>query len=81
MTKILDLCTFNSYFIKLVLGMFVGEYEDRLRDSWVWKEIKGVRNARPSFHSSLGLYGGIMYTAIFSIVGRGFEPWTLKHGG
>lgn len=62
-------------------GVFVQEYENRMRESWAWKEIEAVRNVRPSFHSSLGLYGGIMYTAMFYILGRGKEPWTFKHGG
>ena len=33
---------------------------------------------RPSFHTPLGLYGGMVYTA-FNILSRGKEPWTL-HG-
>lgn len=39
-----------------------------------------VRNCRPSFHSSLGMYGGLAYSA-FSTLVRGKEPWTLSHGG
>lgn len=57
------------------------EYEERLRDSWLWKELKSVRNVRPSFHSSLGLYGGLIYTGLFYIFGRGKEPWTFKGSG
>ena len=56
-------------------------YEQRIRDSWVWQELKGVRNVRPSFHTPLGLYGGMMYTGLFYLLGRGKEPWTLSHGG
>jgi len=56
-------------------------YESRLKQSYVWDELKAVRNVRPSFDSSLGIYGGIMYTALFYILGRGKEPWTLKHHG
>ncbi|XP_045116407.1 electron transfer flavoprotein-ubiquinone oxidoreductase, mitochondrial-like [Portunus trituberculatus] len=55
-------------------------YETTLRDSWVWKELHAVRNVRPSFHTPLGLYGGLMYTGLFYVLGRGKEPWTLKHG-
>nr|XP_039269664.1 electron transfer flavoprotein-ubiquinone oxidoreductase, mitochondrial-like [Styela clava] len=62
-------------------GLYVREYEDRLKESWVWKEMKSVRNVRPSFHSFLGVYGSIIYTALFYVFGRGVEPWTLKHGG
>nr|CAG4645384.1 EOG090X0279 [Lynceus sp. MCZ IZ 141354] len=56
-------------------------YEEKIRQSWVWKELKGVRNVRPSFHSPLGMYGGLLYTGLFYVVGRGKEPWTLSHGG
>lgn len=54
-------------------------YEQNLRNSWVWRELVSVRNCRPSFHSSLGLYGGIMYSAFSTLLG-GREPWTLSHG-
>ena len=56
------------------------EYETSLKESWVWSELKGVRNIKPAFHK-LGLYGGIMYTGAFYALGRGMEPWTLKHEG
>ncbi|XP_046373514.2 electron transfer flavoprotein-ubiquinone oxidoreductase, mitochondrial-like [Haliotis rufescens] len=56
-------------------------YEERIRDSWVWKELKAVRNVRPSFNTSLGLYGGILYTGLFHWMLRGKEPWTLSHKG
>ncbi|XP_063611755.1 electron transfer flavoprotein-ubiquinone oxidoreductase, mitochondrial-like [Penaeus indicus] len=55
-------------------------YEANIRNSWVWKELHSVRNVRPSFHTPLGLYGGLLYTGLFYILGRGKEPWTLKHG-
>jgi len=56
------------------------EYETSLKESWVWSELKGVRNIKPAFHK-FGLYGGIMYTGAFYALGRGVEPWTLKHEG
>lgn len=56
-------------------------YDDRIRNSWVWKILKSVRNVRPSFSTSLGLYGGLMYTGLFYILGRGKEPWTFTHHG
>ncbi|XP_041461240.1 electron transfer flavoprotein-ubiquinone oxidoreductase, mitochondrial-like [Lytechinus variegatus] len=62
-------------------GVNVTEYEDRLKSSWVWKELVSVRNVRPAFNSPLGLYGGVMYTGIFYYLLRGKEPWTLKHHG
>ena len=49
--------------------------------SWVWRELSSARNVRPSFHSPLGLYGGLMYTGFFYGLLQGIEPWTLSHGG
>ena len=56
-------------------------YEERIRESSVWKELQGVRNVRPSFSTSLGLYGGLLYTGLFYVLGRGKEPWTFSHHG
>ncbi|GIX71798.1 electron transfer flavoprotein-ubiquinone oxidoreductase, mitochondrial [Caerostris extrusa] len=57
------------------------EYEKKLKESSVWKELKSVRNIRPSFHSPLGIYGTMLYTGAFYFLGRGKEPWTLSHNG
>lgn len=59
--------------------VFLYDYEDSLRKSWIWKELKEVRNMRPSFHSPLGIYGGIMYSGLEAFVLRGKAPWTLSH--
>lgn len=63
------------------IGIEPTVYEERIRNSWVWKELQSVRNVRPSFSTSLGLYGGLLYTALFYVLGRGKEPWTLTHHG
>jgi electron-transferring-flavoprotein dehydrogenase len=55
-------------------------YSDRVKDSYIYKDLHKVRNIRPSFHSPLGLFGGILYSG-FSIAIGGREPWTLSHGG
>lgn len=60
-------------------SVFLYNYEDSLRSSWIWPELKAVRNMRPSFHNPLGLYGGIMYSGLEAFVFRGKMPWTLKH--
>lgn len=60
-------------------SVFLYNYEDSLRESWIWKELKEVRNMRPSFHSPLGLYGGIMYSGLEAFILKGRVPWTLKH--
>ena len=61
--------------------VFLYDYEDSLRSSTIWSELKQVRNMRPSFHSPLGLYGGIMYSGLEAYLFRGYTPWTLKHSG
>ncbi|XP_018364904.1 PREDICTED: electron transfer flavoprotein-ubiquinone oxidoreductase, mitochondrial isoform X2 [Trachymyrmex cornetzi] len=66
--------------ISLTKGIEPKTYTDKIKDSWIYKELKAVRNMRPSFHSSLGLYGGLMYSG-FSMLLGGREPWTLSHGG
>ena len=61
-------------------SVFLYDYEDKLRTSTIWSELKQVRNMRPSFHSPLGLYGGVLYSGLEAYVFRGKAPWTLKHG-
>ena len=56
-------------------------YEDRMKASWVYDELKSVRNIRPSAHTPLGVYGTMLYTGIFYWIFGGKEPWTLSHGG
>ena len=86
-------------------------YEERLKNSSVWKELRAVRNIKPAFHK-YGLLGGMAYTGtkytancnrvevqdlpsikipiiccqfcfnllgLFYVLGRGNEPWTIKH--
>ncbi|BBK35470.1 electron-transferring-flavoprotein dehydrogenase [Allostella sp. ATCC 35155] len=52
-------------------------YPERLRRSWVWEELHGVRNIRPSFR--YGLYGGLVYSALDTYLFRGKAPWTFHH--
>jgi electron-transferring-flavoprotein dehydrogenase len=52
-------------------------YPERLKQSWVWKELKLVRNIRPSFH--VGLWGGLIGAALDTYIFRGRAPWTLHH--
>jgi electron-transferring-flavoprotein dehydrogenase len=48
-----------------------------LQHSWVWDELYQVRNIRPSFR--LGLWGGLLYSALDTYVLRGRAPWTFHH--
>lgn len=57
------------------------DYEDSLRKSSIWRELKEVRNMRPSFHSPLKLFGGILYSGLEAYVLKGRVPWTLRHKG
>ena len=52
-------------------------YPDALKDSWLWSELKSVRNIRPSFHK-FGFYGGLAYAGFSTLLG-GREPWTFKN--
>lgn len=60
-------------------SVFLYEYEEKLRESWIWKELKEVRNMRPSFHSPLGLWGGVAYSGLEAFVLKGRGPWTLRN--
>ena len=52
-------------------------YDDDLRLSWVWDELKRARNIRPSFR--WGLWGGLAYSALDTYGLRGRAPWTFHH--
>ena len=55
------------------------DYERNLKASWVWKELHAIRNFRPSFEK-WGLYGGVLYSGIDTLILRGRAPFTFKHG-
>jgi electron-transferring-flavoprotein dehydrogenase len=48
-----------------------------LQESWVWEELRRVRNIRPSFR--WGLWAGLAYSALDTYVLRGSAPWTFHH--
>jgi electron-transferring-flavoprotein dehydrogenase len=54
-------------------------YEKAIESSWVYEELKEVRNVRPSFHNPLGLYGGLIYSGIDTLFLKGKVPWTFNH--
>jgi electron-transferring-flavoprotein dehydrogenase len=56
------------------------DYPRRLKRTWLWRELKSVRNIRPAFR--WGLWGGIAYSGLDTYVLRGRAPWTLhnRHG-
>ncbi|CAK7565292.1 MAG: hypothetical protein SEPTF4163_003206 [Sporothrix epigloea] len=59
--------------------VFLFEYEEALRKSSIWKELKEVRNMRPSFQTPLGMYWGVLYSGIEALILKGRMPWTLHH--
>jgi len=58
-------------------GAEVTAYPEALKQTWLWDELKTVRNIRPSFR--WGLWGGIAYSALETYVLKGKAPWTLEH--
>ncbi len=48
-----------------------------IKDSWVWEELRQVRNVRPGFRR--GLLPGLANAAIDTYLLRGAAPWTLHH--
>lgn len=54
-----------------------GTYETSVRNSWIWSELKVVRNIRPAFRA--GFWLGMLYAAIDTYLLRGKAPWTFKH--
>jgi electron-transferring-flavoprotein dehydrogenase len=54
----------------------VTSYPERLKQSWVWSELKSVRNCRPAF--KYGMWLGTLLSGIELWLG-GKTPWTLRH--
>ncbi|OWZ73153.1 hypothetical protein AYX14_01409 [Cryptococcus neoformans] len=57
----------------------LSNYATAIEKSWVWSELKEVRNLRPSFHNPLGLWGGMAYSGLDSLVLKGRVPWTFRN--
>ena len=54
------------------------EYEKSMRASWVFDELRRVRNVAPGFN--YGVYAGTLIAGLVGHVTRGYEPFTLsKH--
>jgi len=59
----------------------MSKYEEAFKSSWVHKELWQVRNVRPSFNTKLGIWGGIMYSGMDTLLVKGRVSWTFKHRG
>ncbi len=58
-------------------GDGAAEFRRALEGSWVWDELRRVRNIRPSFR--WGLWAGLAYSALDTYLLRGAAPWTFRH--
>jgi len=55
----------------------IGVYDQKLKESWVGKELYKVRNIRPGFKWGIGI--GLLNAAFETYITRGLSPWTLGH--
>lgn len=55
------------------------DYEPKLYDTYVVRELEKMRNVRPSFNGRLGWVVGMPYTGLFYILFGGREPWTFNN--
>jgi electron-transferring-flavoprotein dehydrogenase len=56
----------------------LAEYPAMLEQSWLWEELKAVRNIRPAF-AKWGMWGGLVNAALDTYVFKGRAPWTMGH--
>lgn len=57
-------------------GVELDEYQKAMESSWVWEEMRSVRNYKPAF--KYGLLAGVTYSGLSAYVLGGREPWTLS---
>ncbi|KAF5352268.1 hypothetical protein D9758_011935 [Tetrapyrgos nigripes] len=57
----------------------LSSYTQAFTHSWVYSDLHEVRNMRPSFNTSLGIWGGALYSGFDSLFLKGKTPWTLRH--
>ena len=74
------LCAAESLFAALGAapdGAVLEDYPQRIQASWIWDELKQVRNIRPAFRH--GLWAGLLYSGLDTYLLRGRAPWTFRH--
>ncbi|GMM33296.1 putative electron-transferring-flavoprotein dehydrogenase [Saccharomycopsis crataegensis] len=57
----------------------LSSYQTAFKNSWVYEELDQVRNVRPSFNSPFGLYGGLVYSGIDTLLLKGQLNYTFSH--
>ncbi|EGD80525.1 dehydrogenase [Salpingoeca rosetta] len=55
----------------------VREYQASMEKSWVFDELKEVRNCHQAFHYGVG--PGLVHSGLSTFITRGKEPWTLPN--
>jgi electron-transferring-flavoprotein dehydrogenase len=58
-------------------GDLGADYRRALEQSWIWPELRAVRNIRPGFR--LGLWAGLAYAGFDTLLLRGRAPWTFRN--
>jgi len=59
-------------------GVELTEYEDAMKDSWVYKELKAVRNIHPALKKLGHLYPFMAYFGLEDFITKGRVPWTFR---
>jgi len=54
----------------------ISEYEDGIKNSWVWEELYKTRNFKGGF--KLNMYAGLVNGWFLNQISRGKEPWNLR---
>lgn len=66
---------YNSLSTQTYSGpLVVKEYEENMKKSWVWEELKQTRNFKNSFKN---IFTGMAYSGLFKVLG-GREPFDLR---
>jgi len=62
---------------KQSLAIHLESYPEKVKKSWIWSELRHVRNIKPAF--DYGTLPGMLFSGIHWLITRGKEPFTLKH--
>lgn len=57
----------------------LSQYDETFKKSWAYDDLHEVRNIRPSFNTSLGVWGGVVYSGIDTLFLKGRTPWTFRN--
>jgi electron-transferring-flavoprotein dehydrogenase len=60
-------------------GKDLTDYETRLKQSWIYKELYQTRNFKGAFKRNL--YAGLIHAGVISFITKGLEPWSLHSRG